>query len=252
MWKYPTHPLRKDSNVKRAAKALVALGLTAITIAPSFAATQEGAVKATWNVAATASLTLATNYVTTTGLQGTATQSVQPSVAGTCAAVGSETALNLSYGQLTPSATVAVGCNYQRAVLASVITNDSLGYKVEEYEEALPTTGITFCAFPNGSTATGAGPASSQSSAPAAYSGACASGGTALIAGTAGAPNNGAGQPGTNPANATAPASPYDWVSATAATAGTNYGQDLQINLAANQASSASDFTYIIIELIPN
>jgi hypothetical protein len=239
--------------VKRAASALVVLGLTAVTIAPSFAATQQGAVEAKWNVAATASMVLATNYVAATGVQSLGANNLQPSPAGTCTAATTETALTMTYGPLTPSATAEVACNYQRAVLATVITNDSLGYKIVEYEEAAPTTGITFCAFPNGSTASGAGPVSSQATAPTPYTGsACATGGTALIAGTGGAVNSGAQQPGANPATATAPASPYNWVSATSASAGTAYGQDLQINLAANQASSASDQTYIIIELVPN
>jgi len=238
--------------VKRAATALVALGLTAVTIAPSFAANQQGAVEAKWNVAATASMTLATNYVATTGLQSLLANSLQPNPAGTCASATSETALTMTFGQLTPSATAEVACNYQRAILASVVTNDSLGYKIIEYEEAAPTAGITFCAFPNGFAATGAGPASSQATAPAPYTGtACATGGTALIAGSSGAINGGAQQPGANPATANAPGSPFDWVSASTATAGTDYGQDLQINLAANQASSASDQTYIIIELMP-
>jgi hypothetical protein len=238
--------------VNRAAVALVALGLTALTIAPSFAASPQGAVEAKWNVAATASMTLATNYVAATGMQSLGPQSLQASPAGTCTAGTTEIALTMTFGALTPNATSTVGCNYQRAILASVVTNDSLGYKVVEYEEATPTAGITFCAFPNGSTASGAGPASSQASAPAPYTTACAAGGTALIAGTAGAVNNGAQQPGSNPATATAPASPFNWVSATTATPGTNYGQDLQISLAANQASSAADQTYIIIELVPN
>ena len=238
--------------MKRAASALVALGLTAITVVPAFASTTvQGAVEAKWNVAATASMTLATNYLTATGLQSLGANNLQPSPAGTCTAATSESLLTLTYGPITPSATAEVACNYQRAISALVVTNDSAGYQIKEYEEATPTAGITFCAFPNGSTPSGAGPASSNATAPTPYTGtACATGGTALIAGTGGAVNGGAQQPGANPATAIAPATPFDWVTASAATAGTNYGQDLQINLAANQASSTTDQTYIIISLV--
>jgi hypothetical protein len=218
------------------------MGLSALTIVPAFASTTlEGAVEAKWNVAATASLTLATNYSTTTGLQSLGANTLSGSPAGTCANAGSETALTMTFGPLTPSATAEVACDYERAILANVITNDSLGFKINEYLEAAPTAGITFCAFPNGSDPTGTAPASifASSAAPTPYTGtACATGGTPLVAGTGGAVNGGAGN--------------FVWVSATAATSGTNYGQDLQINLAANQASSTADQSYIIIQLVTN
>jgi len=235
------------------------MGLSALTIVPAFASTTlEGAVEAKWNVAATASLTLATNYSTTTGLQSLGANTLSGSPAGTCANAGSETALTMTFGPLTPSATAEVACDYERAILANVITNDSLGFKINEYLEAAPTAGITFCAFPNGSDPTGTAPASifAASAAPTPYTGtACATGGTPLVAGTGGAVNGGAAQPAPagNPATATIPgAGNFVWVSATAATSGTNYGQDLQINLAANQASSTADQSYIIIQLVTN
>jgi hypothetical protein len=231
------------------------MGLSATAVAPAFASTTvQGAVEAKWNVAATASMTLATNYATATGLQGLGANTLLPNPAGTCASATSETALTMTFGPITPSATAEVSCYYQRAVLADVITNDSAGYKIEEYLEAAPTTGITFCAFPNGSIASGAGPASSNSTAPASYTGsACAAGGTVLVPGTGGAVNSGAQQPGASPATAVAPAAgDFIWASTTSATAGLNYGEDLQINLAANQASSVSDQSYIVIALVTN
>jgi len=235
------------------------VGLTALAIVPALASTTlQGAVEAKWNVAATASLTLATNYVTTTGLQSTGANTLTGSPAGTCANASAETALTMTFGALTPSATAEVACDYERAILANVVTNDSTGFKINEYLEAAPTTGITFCAFPNGSDPTGTAPASifAASTAPTPYTGsACATGGTPLVAGTGGLVNGGAGQPAPvgNPATATIPTTGnFVWVNATTSTAGTNYGQDLQINLAANQASSTADQSYIIIQLVTN
>jgi hypothetical protein len=242
----------------------VTLGLSALVVAPAFSATLQGAVEAKWTVAATASLTLATQYSTTTGAQGTSAPSLLPSLPGVCSGTGTtETALTLTYGSLTPNAGSEVGCDYQQAILANVVTNDSSGFKINEFLEAAPTGGITFCAFPNGSTTTGTtapAAAASQftSTGPAAYTGsACATGGTVLVAGTGGTPGSGAGQPGTGEASATAPTSgDFVWVSAPGATSGAqgaNYGQDLQINLAANQASSPlGDKSYIIVQLVTN
>jgi len=229
--------------------------MTTFTVAPAFAASPQGAVQMKWNVAATASLTLATNYTTTGGLQSLGANNLQgyPAADAVCTSASAETALTMTFGQLSAQASVETACNYQRAVLASVITNDSSGYKINEWLDQAPTTGIQFCAFPNGSTAAGAGPASSNASAPAAISGStCAGSGALLPAGSA-ATGTGPGQPGTaGIRSSTAPGSPYNWVSATSATAGLNYGQDIQINLSANQASSASDTSYIIIQLVPN
>jgi hypothetical protein len=240
--------------MKRVAYALVALGLTTFTVAPAFAASPQGAVQMKWNVAATASLTLATNYTTAAGAQSLGANTLQGSpTAGVCTSASSETALTMTFGALNASPTVETACNYQRAVLANVITNDSSGYKINEWLDQAPTTGIQFCAFPNGSTAAGAGPASVNTSAPAAISGStCAGSGALLPAGSA-ATGTGPGQPGTaGIRSSTAPGTPYNWVSATTSTAGLNYGQDIQINLSANQASSTTDTSYIIIQLVPN
>lgn len=240
---------------KRAALALVGLGMAAVTCAPVSAATQTGSVQMKWSVAATATMTLVTNYTSgVAAAQGTGANSLQPSPAGTCANQAAETAFTMTFGALTPSATTAVGCNYQRAVAATVTTNDSLGYKVTEFLDQTPTAGITFCAFPNNSgAATVNAPASLQASAPAAYTaGACATGGTALVPGT-GASGTGGGNPGTTGIRtATTPATPYTWASTAAVAANLVYGEDIQLNLAANQASTAADTSYIIISLIPN
>ncbi|MFN2462056.1 MAG: hypothetical protein ABR591_15485 [Candidatus Velthaea sp.] len=223
--------------------------------APAFAANPTGAVKMTWNVAATATMTLATNYTTAANApQSLGATSLQGSPAATCASGASETALNLTFGALSGSTTVETACNYQRAVSALVVTNDALGYKVQEWLDTAPTAGIQFCAFPNGSSAT-VGPASSNATAPAAIAaGACATGGSLLPAGSA-PTGAGAGQPGTaGIRNSTAPATPFTWANVAAGppAAQTIYGEDIQINLAPNQASSTADSSYIIISLIPN
>ncbi|GAC1426922.1 MAG: hypothetical protein NVSMB5_21600 [Candidatus Velthaea sp.] len=237
--------------MKRAASAVVALGMAAMVSTPAFAASQTGAVQMKWNVAATASLNLATNY-SATGLQQTTANSLQPSAAGVCASQAAETAFTMTFGPLTPSATTAVGCNYQKAVSATVVTNDSLGYKIQEWLDQAPTAGVQFCAFTNGSSAT-AGPASVNTVAPAAIAGStCAAGGALLPAGSAAA-GTAPGNPGTaSLRTSTAPATPYTWASTTAATANTIWGEDVQLNLAANQASNTSDTSFIIISLIPN
>jgi hypothetical protein len=233
-------------NVKRAALALVALGLTTFSVAPAFAASPQGAVQMKWNVAATAQLTLATNYVVATGLQSLGANNLQGSPAATCTSAVAETALTMTFGALTASSTLATACNYQRAVLANVVTNDSLGYKLNEWLDQAPTAGITFGAYTNGFAVAPAAPASVNAVAPA------PGGGSILPAGSA--PSGaGPGQPGTaGIRTATAPGLPYVWASTAAATAGTNWGEDIQINLSANQASSAADTSYIIIQLVPN
>lgn len=230
--------------------------MTTFTVAPAFAASPQGAVQMKWNVAATASLTLATNYVAATGLQSLGANSLQGSPAATCTSAASETALTMTYGQLTGSSTVETACNYQRAVEAQVVTNDSLGYKLTEFLEAAPTAGIQFCIFTNGNTANlTSGPASSNATAPAPINaGTCAGSGVLAVPGTGGSVGSGAGQAGTaGIATATSPgASAFTWASTAAATAGTSWGEDLQINLAANQASSVADTQYMIVLLVPN
>lgn len=239
---------------RRGALALVGLGMAAVTCAPVSAATQSGSVQMKWNVAATATMALVTNY--TAGIaaaQGTGANSLQPSGAGVCASQTAETAFTMTFGALTPLATAQVGCNYQRAVAATVTTNDSLGYKVTEFLDQAPTAGITFCQYPNNAgAATTTAPASSQTTAPVAYTSACSTGGTALVAGTA-ASGTGGGNPGTvGIRTATTPATPYTWASTTATASNLVYGEDIQINLGANQASSTADTSYIIVSLIPN
>jgi hypothetical protein len=240
---------------KRAALALVGLGMAAATCAPVSAGTPvPGAVQMKWSVAATASMTLVTNYTAgVAAAQGVGANSLQPSAAGVCANQASETAFTMTFGAITPAVAAGVGCNYQRAVAATVTTNDSLGYTISEYLDQAPTAGVTFCAFKNNpGAATTNAPASVNAAAPAAFAaGACAAGGTALVAGT--------GAAGANPGNpgaaglrtATAPGVPFTWASTATTAANLVYGEDIQLNVAANQASAAADTSFIIISLLP-
>lgn len=241
--------------MKRAVSTLAALGLAALAVAPAAAATQSGAVKMTWNVSVAATLNLTTNYAASTGAQGLGANSLQGAPAATCASGTSETAFNLTYGSLTPSVTTATACNYQRAIAAQVTTN-STSWSVTQFLSAAAPAGIGFCAFSNGA-ASASAPASSQTTAPAAgtyttgsLSG-CATGGVVIPAGSA-ATGTAPGNPGTTGiVTATAPGSPAAFCSST--TAGTAFcGEDLQINLAANQPVAAAQSSFLIVQLIAN
>jgi len=229
--------------------------MTAALAMPASAATQEGAVQYKWNVAATATMTLVTNYTSgAPAAQGLGANTLLASPAGTCTSGTSETAFTLTFGQLTPQSAAEASCTYKDAVAATITTNDSSGYKVQEWLDQAPTTGIQFCAFPNNTgVATLNAPASVDSTAPAAISGTtCATGGNLLPAGTS-PTGSGPGNPGTAGIRAsTAPTTPYTWVSTTTTAASLVYGEDIQINLAANQAASTTDTSYTIISLVLN
>jgi hypothetical protein len=240
--------------------------MAAATCAPAYAVNPSAAEKKTWTVSATAQLSIATQYAAASNnivtAQGAGTPSLLPSAAGVCAGSGAEVADNLTFGALTPSTTVEVGCDYQNAVAAEVATNDSLGFKLNEFVVSAPA-GITFCAFPSGATngTAAATVASGLSGNPAAWTGAaCAAGGTVLAAGSAPAGSNpgqsnpiggGGGTAGLE--TATAPgAGNFAWGNAVAAFPAAFFSEDIQINLAANQASAAGQSAFLIIQLIPN
>jgi hypothetical protein len=241
--------------VKRAASVLAALGLATLAVAPASAATTSGAVKMTWNVSVAATLNLTTNYAVTTGAQGLGANVLQGAPAATCTSGTSEAAFNLTYGALTPSVSAAVACNYQKAIAASVSTN-STNWNVTQFLSAAAPTGIGFCAFSNGA-ASASAPASAQTTAPAVgtyTSGSltgCATGGILIPAGTGGT-GTAPGNPGTaGLVTATAPGTPAAFCSST--TAGTfSCGEDLQINLAANQPVATAQSSYLIVQLIAN
>lgn len=243
--------------MKRAASAVAALGLAALSVVPAAAATtQQGAVKMTWNVAVAATLNLTTNYAASTGAQGTGANVLGGSPASTCANGTSETAFNLTYGQLVPSVSAAVGCNYQNAIAAKVATN-STNWNVTQFLSAAATAGVGFCAFANGNAATATASTHSGASTPAvgtytagALTG-CAAGGVLVPTGSAATGTN-PGDPVTaGVVQATAPGSPAAFCTGT--TGGTAFcTEDLQIDIAQNQPVKASDSSFLVVQLIAN
>src|ERR1700733_4101591 len=210
-------PSRKDSNVKRALAALVMLGISAATAAPSAAATTVyGSAQLKYTVNATAAVSIAVNYDPTTGsIKNAVAGSILPSAAGNCSAAVAEGAnATLTFGGITPPAAGYTGCYYQNAVSVGVQSNDSLGVQVMEYLDVAPA-GTAVCVFPLGAANTfNALPtASGASGNPAAYTGAaCPTVNsiagkllTALGAATAGTGFGAAGAPAGATTNRTAP-----------------------------------------------
>ena len=241
--------------------ALIAMSLT-VSAAPAMAGNQYGSVNLQWNVTVTLNALIHTNY-TGAFANGGASATLLSNPAGTCGAGTGQVDFSLDYGALTPQSGVAVGCTYTNAMAASVITNDSSGFKVYQYLDAAPTAGITFCGYPNtGGTfpmtaVTGAVALSARSGI--GPSAACAAPGQALTQGTGGTLVNaggGGGQVGsgtaetyTGPTGGTGAA-----IISNAVAAGTAVlaGEDMQIDLAANQSSSATSKVVMTVEFVPN
>lgn len=241
--------------MKRAASALVvAIGLAAITVAPASAAvTTQGAVKMTWNVSPSATLNLTTNY-TGAGAQG-ATQSaatLNPSAAGVCssAATPAETAFQLSFGNLTPSVTLATQCVYTSAIAAKVVTN-STNWTITQGLTAALTNASSICAYANGA-ADAAAPTASTHLAATPFTPGTTCGGVTV--GVVGATVSGsvAGDPSTPSVFQTSGAVPSAFCTST--TSGTRWcTEDIGIILAANQATTAVPASaFMIVQLVAN
>jgi hypothetical protein len=225
---------------------------------------QYGSVQLQWNVATLMTAHIATNYGASFANGASTTLLSNP--ASTCAATNAAAGYQINFGAVTPSSSAEVACTATNALATSVVTNDSAGYKVNEYLNAAAPAGITFCAYPNNGasfpltsdTTTFASVASARTGVgPAVWSGsACGSGGAqvtqgtggTLGAGTGGSDVGGTGQFYTAPTGGT-----LNVVSTTAADATAGYtGQDLQINLAPNQASSTTTDLVMTVQFIPN
>lgn len=250
--------------------ATTALGASLVAMSvPAFAAgtPSYGSVKLTWSVNTSATMVIATNY-SATGLQQTSAPGLLPSAAGVCTAGASETALNLTFGALTPSLSSPTACLYKNAVDVSVTSNDASGFTVNQYLDTALPTGIGLCAFPNGGasfpvTATGTvgNIASSRSGNPAAGTWAgstltCPAGSTAVANGTGGTLTNGGGGPGqpggTGEYVATPTGGSMNWASYTTTAATAVWaGEDLQLNLQPAAASSAAQAYILTLQLIP-
>jgi hypothetical protein len=262
--------------VKRllAASALVVSLAAASTCVAHASVTRTGGAQIQWTSAATASLTIVTQY-SAAGAQGNAVPTLLPSAAGVCTAAGNEANFTLTFGALNPKTNVPTACLYANALAVAVQTNDAAGFAVNEYLDAAPTSGIGICAFPNGgasfplTAAIAPVPASARSGNPAAgtYTGnaltSCAAGGSIIPAGTGGASSGGStpGNPGAPGLEFYSPSTAsMNFVSNAGPTVNggavvSMYGaQDVQVNMAPGARSTTAGQTgaYITIELVAN
>lgn len=140
-----------------------------VTALPAAAANPTGNVTVKWNIAASGTLSLNTNY-SNTGAQQTTAPSILAALnggAGSCTATGagSEVAATVNFGSITPDTTVYEGCYYKNAVNAVVTTNDNSWNLQANVSAALPA-GYSLCGSGNGFTwgaAGGAALAATQS-----------------------------------------------------------------------------------------
>ncbi|MBV8582279.1 MAG: hypothetical protein JOZ86_16775 [Candidatus Eremiobacteraeota bacterium] len=262
--------------MKRLFAASLLLASSILTARSAFAAsTTTGGAQIQWNTAATATLSIVTQY-SAAGAQGNATPTLLPSAVGVCTAAGTEANFTLTYGALNPQSAAPTGCLYKNALAVSVKTNDASGFTVKQYLDATPTTGIGICAFPNGyggafpmTPAVSPVTASSASGNPAAgtYTGnnltACAGAGQIVPPGT-----GGASSAGTTPGNPGAPGLEFyspatnglSMMSMSGPTVNAGAlapfftAEDVQVNLARGASSTTAGQTgvYMTIELIIN
>ena len=243
--------------MKRAFTALAMLGLATVMTAPSSATTTVyGSAQIKYTVNATALVSIATNYATTSPYsQSAAASTILPSVAGDCAAGAVETTATLTFGGVTPPGAGYTGCYYKNAVEVGVDTNDASGYKVIEYIDTV-VTGTQVCLFRLNATPAAAPTVSGASGNPAAYTASCPT--VNSIAGTAlvglGAPVAGTG---TWNVTATPTATTYtaggDTVySGASLLSGWNYiGEDIQLNVS-SAAASVAETNVLTVAVIPN
>lgn len=162
------------------------------TVLPAAAANPTGNVTVKWNIAASGTLALNTNY-SNTGAQQLTAPSILANLnggAGSCTATGngSEVAATVNFGSITPDSTVYEGCYYKNAVNAVVTTNDNSWNLQANVSAALPA-GYSLCGSGNGFAWGGAGGAalaatqSVVAAAPAPSAGnTCGAGETAITA----------------------------------------------------------------------
>lgn len=163
------------------------VGATAL---PAAAANPTGNVTVQWNIAASGTLTLNTNY-SNTGAQQTTAPSILAALnggSGSCTATGagSEVAGTVNFGAITPDAVKYQGCYYKNAVNAVVTTNDTSWQLNASLQAAMPAN-YALCGSGNGFSWGAAGGAtlsatqSAVSTAPAPSAGnGCGTGETAI------------------------------------------------------------------------
>jgi hypothetical protein len=254
--------------VKRAVAALVMLGIGTVMATPSQAATTVyGSAQLKYTVNATASVSIATNYNTTTGAQQLTAPSILASAAGSCTAPAAETAATLTFAGITPPGTAGTytGCLYQNALSIGILSNDSTGVNVFEYIDT-PQTGEAVCMVPTDASLKAAPSASAATGTVAPYytGTTCGAGVAKLLPGlgaaTAGTGFGAAGNPGGTAVTATPTATTYTsggiqlcGGATCTGNSGTTWkymGQDIQLNVGTT-AVSGSAANVITVAVIP-
>src|SRR5665213_3676569 len=242
------------------ASAIVASLAAASTPAAHASSTRTAGAQIQWTSAATAAMTIVTQY-SVAGAQGNAAPTLLPSVAGVCAAGGAETNFTLTFGALNERPNAATACLYKNALAVSVNTNDAAGFTVNQYLDAVPSSGVGICVYPNGGAASPPPPAAGTFTGNNLTS--CPAGGSIVPPGTGGLSSGGA-----NPGNPGAGGLEFYSPSGTSLGLMTMAGptlsggvlvnmyaaEDVQVNLAAGASSTLAAQTgaYITLQLIPN
>lgn len=210
--------------------SLMALAALLLPAAPVAAATANGSVTLQWNISASVSLNLYTDY-SSTGVQGTVapTEYTQANGgAGSCTAPTSAPAAGIvNFGSVVPDLAKQTWCYYKNAVNAQIVTNSTNWNLSEQLAAALPAS-YQLCASPNGYTF-GSAPttlAATQSSATAAPAS-----GTACPTGETAVSNSAA------TAMITADATPF------ASASPANVGEDLMLVVPAGASTGAQTAT---------
>jgi hypothetical protein len=252
--------------VKRAVTALASLGIVTALAAPALAAQPPvyGSVQLKYTVNATAAVSIATNYnpAVAGGPQAATAATINPSVAGVCAAGVVEAAATLTFGGITPGTAGYNGCLYKNAVSIGVQSNDALGVQIYQYVDVLPA-GTQICAVQNGTAFAPKPGASAAVANPPAYTASCQVGGLAALtavgaasggtAGTFGAAGNPGGTDVTATPQYTALVGTPGLLTATGAVNGAAFqyiGEDIQINVNGT-AASGNQTSILTIAVVP-
>ena len=213
--------------------ALASFAAVLATMAPALAANPTGTVTIKWDTQSIATMTLTTNY-SATGAQGLGAPAIFQNVNGgaasagcTATGAGSEVAQTVNFGFVTPDSAKYVNCLYDNGINAAVATNDTLGYAVNVQETTAPTSPASYmlCLLPNGTYSNTGAVAQSTRTSNALV--------TSIVTTTASGTSCGAG-------NTTIWGTSEALYSSAAATAGANFGADVELVIAPNAPTGAN------------